>query len=90
MFYVIFLFSKIKHNKILHLLGFSDENAEKESTKKPEVFVKTENISELKRSEVLRERLKVMKEKRAIEEKLKYVVYHLFFFIDFIIIIYSS
>lgn len=69
----------------MHFLGLSDENAEKESTKKPEVFVKTENISELKRSEVLRERLKVMKEKRSIEEKLKYIIYLLFFFIDFII-----
>ncbi|GFS60678.1 hypothetical protein NPIL_117051 [Nephila pilipes] len=49
-----------------------NENEEKEISKQPaEVFVKTENLSEKKRSEDLREKLKVIKEKRAIEEKLK-------------------
>ncbi|GFY78126.1 hypothetical protein TNIN_62101 [Trichonephila inaurata madagascariensis] len=48
------------------------ENEENEISKQPaEVFVKTENLSEKKKSEDLRERLKVMKEKRTIEEKLK-------------------
>ncbi|XP_054714322.1 U4/U6.U5 tri-snRNP-associated protein 1-like [Uloborus diversus] len=52
--------------------GLEDENSEKDVMKKPaEVFVKTENISEVKRSEALREKLKVIKEKRKIEEKLK-------------------
>lgn len=36
------------------------------------MFVKTENLNEVKRSAALREKLKVTKEKRAIEEKLRY------------------
>ncbi|KAG8180023.1 hypothetical protein JTE90_026627 [Oedothorax gibbosus] len=36
-----------------------------------EVFVKTENLSEKRKSEALREKLRVAKEKRAIEDKLK-------------------
>lgn len=51
--------------------GLSDENSEKDPSKKVEVFVKTENISDIKKSEALREKLKVTKEKRAIEEKLR-------------------
>ncbi|GIY28552.1 hypothetical protein CDAR_409551 [Caerostris darwini] len=48
------------------------QNEEKEISKPAaEIFVKTENISEKKKSENLREKLKVVKEKRAIEEKLR-------------------
>nr|XP_042895222.1 U4/U6.U5 tri-snRNP-associated protein 1 isoform X2 [Parasteatoda tepidariorum] len=48
------------------------EDGDKEISKPAaEIFVKTENISEKKKSEALREKLKVTKEKRKIESKLR-------------------
>ncbi|XP_055949942.1 U4/U6.U5 tri-snRNP-associated protein 1-like isoform X2 [Argiope bruennichi] len=48
-----------------------DETEDQEPSKPAEVFVKTENLSEKKKAEDLREKLRVIKEKRAIEEKLR-------------------
>ncbi|CAL1275394.1 unnamed protein product [Larinioides sclopetarius] len=47
------------------------ENEDQETSKPVEVFVKTENLREKKKAEDLRKKLRVIKEKRAIEEKLR-------------------
>ncbi|GBM59200.1 U4/U6.U5 tri-snRNP-associated protein 1 [Araneus ventricosus] len=47
------------------------ESEDQDPSKPAEVFVKTENLSEKKKAEDLREKLRIIKEKRAIEEKLR-------------------